>query len=221
MQNGHAKWRFPNLATLHVCEHSPTEHYETQGRRIYGLRPQPQDEGQHLPMMEKECDLSCPNLTRVHSLYKLSQQKFLEGIKMDLETVSAEEFGAGLHGIGLNLLVRNVQSEVAFLSEIFQMTSHRVSDDFAIMAYSGQLFQLHSDATYHANPMLTLLPENPPRGAGIEIRLYDTDPEQAVERAERFGAHILQHPTDKPHGLREAYILCENGYVWVPSRPRT
>ena len=138
---------------------------------------------------------------------------------MDLETISAEDFGASLRGIGLNLLVRDVLAEVAFLSGVFQMTAHRVSTDFAIMAYSGQVFQLHSDATYHANPMVTLLPENPPRGAGMEIRLYDTDPELAAARAIDHGAHILQPPTNKPHGLREAYILCENGYVWVASQP--
>ena len=30
---------------------------------------------------------------------------------------------------------------------------------------------------------------------------------------------ILEAPMDKPHGLREAYILCDNGYAGVPSRP--
>ena len=85
------------------------------------------------------------------------------------------------------------------------------------VTYGDQVFQLHSDATYSANPLLGLLPETPPRGAGIEIRLFDTNPEQAAERAEPFAAHILQHPTDKPHGLRECYILCDNGYAWVPS----
>ncbi|MDO6646849.1 VOC family protein, partial [Acinetobacter guillouiae] len=68
-------------------------------------------------------------------------------------------------------------------------------------------------------PLLGLLPENPPRGAGIEIRLYATDPDQTAERAEKAGHVVLQAPTDKPHGLREAYILCDNGYAWVPSRP--
>uniref|UniRef100_UPI0037D9A10E VOC family protein n=1 Tax=Tateyamaria pelophila TaxID=328415 RepID=UPI0037D9A10E len=61
----------------------------------------------------------------------------------------------------------------------------------------------------------------PPRGGGIEIRLYDTDPEDAVARAEAHGGTILQEPTNKPHGLREAYILCENGYAWVPSQAKT
>ncbi len=139
---------------------------------------------------------------------------------MDLNTVGAEAFGASLKGIGLNLLVRNVKETVAFLETVFGMNAHQATDDFAIMVYGEQLFQLHADHTYSNNPLQGLLPETPPRGAGIELRLYDTDPDQAVERAEALGATILQPATEKPHGLREAYILCANGYAWVPSRPK-
>ena len=105
-----------------------------------------------------------------------------------------------------------------FLAAVFDMKTHRVSADFAIVTYGDQVFQLHSDGTYHSNPLLGLLPDNPPRGAGLEIRLYDTNPEEAVERAKVTDAVVLQEPTDKPHGLCEAYILCENGYAWVPTR---
>lgn len=138
---------------------------------------------------------------------------------MDYETVSAGDFGKSLRGIGLNLLVRNVRATCQFLTQVFDVTVHRLSDDFAIVTYGDQIFQLHSDGTYHSNPLLNLLPENPPRGAGVEIRFYDTDPDAAVARAEAQGAMILQPPADKPHGLREAYILCPDGYAWVPSRP--
>ena len=138
---------------------------------------------------------------------------------MDYETVSADAFGASLRGIGLNLVVRDVKAEAAFLREVFGMGIHRLNEDFAIVTYGGQVFQLHSDGTYGANPLLSLLPEAGARGAGLEIRLYDSDPEDAAAKAEAHGAHILQPPTDKPHGLRECYILCENGYAWVPSRP--
>lgn len=137
---------------------------------------------------------------------------------MDYETVSADDFGKSLRGIGLNLLVRDVRATSAFLQSVFDMGVHRLSADFAIITYGAEVFQLHSDGTYEANPLLGLLPENPPRGAGVEIRLYDTDPEEAVAKAEALGAMILQPPTDKPHGLREAYILCNDGYAWVPSR---
>lgn len=138
---------------------------------------------------------------------------------MNYETVSPERFSASLKGIGLNLLVRDVKAQVSFLEAVFDMKGHRVSADFAIVAYGHQVFQLHSDGTYHSNPLLGLLPETPPRGAGLEIRLYESDPDACTIRAQAHGVTILQPPTDKPHGLREAYILCENGYAWVPSRP--
>lgn len=140
---------------------------------------------------------------------------------MDYDTVSAEAFGQSLRGMGLNLLVRDVAAQCAMLTAVFGMTAHRVSADFAILRYGAQVFQLHRDGTYHANPYLALLPENPPRGAGVELRLYDTDPDVAAGLAEAQGMTILQGPTDKPHGLRECYLLCPDGYAWVPSRPKT
>lgn len=140
---------------------------------------------------------------------------------MNYEDTTPEAFGASLRGIGLNLLVRDVPRQVAFLEDVFGMRAFQPTADFAIITYGEHVFQLHVDGTYHANPLLTLLPEKPPRGAGIEIRLYDTDPDTACRRAVAMGATILQAPADKPHGLREAYLLCENGYAWVPSRPLT
>lgn len=138
---------------------------------------------------------------------------------MDFETVSPEDFGRSLRGIGLNILVRDVAAELAFLKDVFGLGSYRVSRDFAIVPYGEQVFQLHGDHTYGAHPLLSLLPEAGARGAGIEIRLYDSDPDAAVARAEARGAMVLQEATDKPHGLREAFILSDTGYVWVPSRP--
>lgn len=138
---------------------------------------------------------------------------------MDLETVSAATFGQSLHGLGVNILVRDVPGQCNRLIAVFGMMAHRVNADFAIVQYGDALFQLHSDGTYAANPYLALLPENPPRGAGIELRLYDSDPDTAAALAPAYGMTVLQPPTDKPHGLREAYILDPDGYVWVPSRP--
>ncbi|HKK85175.1 MAG TPA: VOC family protein [Roseovarius sp.] len=139
---------------------------------------------------------------------------------MDYETVSPEEFGASLSGFGFNILVTDVPRTARFLETVFGMTSHRESRDFAIMTHGSNILQLHADGTYADNPLLTLLPENPPRGAGIEIRLYECDPETAAAKAEAAGGTILQPPTDKPHGLRECFILCPDGYCWVPSRPK-
>jgi catechol 2,3-dioxygenase-like lactoylglutathione lyase family enzyme len=139
---------------------------------------------------------------------------------MDYDQIDADSFGRSLRGLGPNLLVRDVRAEVTFLRDVFGFTAHQPTTDFAIIRLGETVLQLHSDATYRANSLLSLLPENPPRGAGLEIRLYDIDPDQAVAKANARGDMILQPPTDKPHGLREAYILCENGYAWVPSRPK-
>jgi predicted enzyme related to lactoylglutathione lyase len=140
---------------------------------------------------------------------------------MEYDTVSPEAFGASLRGFGLNILVRDVKTQAAFLRDVFGMTAHRVSEDFAIMAYHGHLIQLHADHTYGTHPLLGLVPETPPRGAGASLHLFDSDPDAAAARAKAAGGHILQAPTNKPHGLREACILCENGYAWVASRPLT
>jgi len=140
---------------------------------------------------------------------------------MDLETISADDFGASLRGLGLNLLVRDIDKELAFLDSVFRMKAHRVSKDFAILRYQDQIFQLHADSTYHSNPLVSLIPENPPRGGGIELRLFETDPDIAAKRAADHGHIVLQDPTPKPHGLLETYILSPDGYAWVASRPLT
>lgn len=139
---------------------------------------------------------------------------------MDYDTIPAPEFGHSLRAVSVNLLVRDVLAEVAFLTQVFALTAHRSSADFAILEHAGQPIQLHADHTYAAHPLLGLLPETPPRGAGIELRLHEADPDHAARAAAQFpDAVILQPPTDKPaHGLREAVILCPNGYAWVPSR---
>lgn len=138
---------------------------------------------------------------------------------MDYETIDPADFGRALTGLGLNILVRDVRSEAAFLTRVFDMHAHRVSANFAIMRYHDQIFQLHADSTYSDNPLLSLLPESGARGGGAEFRLYECDPDQAADIARTMpGITILQEPKDKPHGLRECCILCENGYAWVPSR---
>ena len=138
---------------------------------------------------------------------------------MDYETVPAADFGHALKAISVNLLCRDVAAEVGFLVAVFGMTAHRVSRDFAILLHAGQPMQLHSDAAYASHPLPGLLPEAGPRGAGVEIRLHEADPDLAAERAAAAGGMVLQAPTDKTaHGLREAVILSPSGYAFVPSR---
>ena len=139
---------------------------------------------------------------------------------MDYDSLPAPEMGHALRAVTVNLLVRDVADQVDFLSACFGMTAHQARADYALMLHAGQPVQLHADHSYAAHPLHALLPETPPRGAGIELRLHEADPDQAVRAAADFPrATVLQPATDKPnHGLREAVILCPNGYAWVPSR---
>ncbi|RUS60971.1 glyoxalase [Pseudorhodobacter sp. E13] len=137
---------------------------------------------------------------------------------MDYNTVPAASFGHSLSGLTVNLLVRDVAAEVAFLTGVFGMQAFRQSADFAIVTYQGQPIQVHSDGSFAAHPLHGLLPEAGPRGAGIELRLHETDPDRACAQAEALGGVVLQPTTDKAgHGLREAVILSPHGYAFVPS----
>ena len=70
-----------------------------------------------------------------------------------------------------------------------------------------------------ANLNLTQISLNQERGKGIELRLHGCDPDKARENAKRLGFSILAEVNDKNHGLREVYILDQDGYVWVPDIP--
>lgn len=138
---------------------------------------------------------------------------------MEYETISADDFGAGLRGLGVNLLVRDVASEVDFLTAVLGMQAYRQSADFAILTYAGHVMQLHADPTYATHPLHDLLPENPPRGAGASLHAFESDPDNAAASAEAHGGLVLQAPMAKPHGLRETCLLSPAGYAWVASRP--
>ena len=139
---------------------------------------------------------------------------------MDYETVSADDFGRSLTGIGVNLLTRDVRALAAFLAEVFDLQVHRLSEDFAIVTHDGAVFQLHSDGTYHSHPLPQLIPENPPRGGGVQLYLFGVDPDVTVKKAEAGCHMVLEQPADKPHGLREATILSPEGYAFSPAVAR-
>ena len=139
-----------------------------------------------------------------------------------MQHMDAAEVGRALRGFGLNLLCRQVIPLAKSIASVLEMRVIRANDDYAIIAgpqvAKSLIIQLHADATYHANALPSFLPEPGAgaRGAGAEFRLFDMDPDAAARRAEVAGWYILQPPTDKPHGLRECYLLDLEGYCWVP-----
>lgn len=142
----------------------------------------------------------------------------------DQEFMPAEEYGRSLKGLGINLLVRDVARSAQFARDVLGAAVVFADKDFAVIRYANgptsAEWMLHSDGTYHSNPVLNLLGDSAIRGAGAELRLYHCDPDAAVERAKAHGHHVLAEAADKPHGLREAYILDPDGYCWVPGVPK-
>ncbi len=130
--------------------------------------------------------------------------------------ISADDYGRSLAGFGVNLLVKEVPRTLAFLKAVFDLSPVHATEDFAVLRYGTHEWMLHSDASYSQNPLLSLTGDGAIRGAGIELRLYGLDPDACAAKAEAAGHMILQPPTDKPHGLREAFLVDPDGYVWVP-----
>ncbi|MEM8554421.1 MAG: glyoxalase [Pseudomonadota bacterium] len=137
----------------------------------------------------------------------------------DLDTLSADAMGRSLRGIGLNLLTRDVPALACFLRDVFDATTHQESTDFAAVQHGGMVLQLHSHRTFAAHPLHGFLPEGTTAGAGVQIYLYGADPDTCVARAESVGAMVLEPPRDKPHGLREATILSDEGFAFTAAAP--
>lgn len=133
-------------------------------------------------------------------------------------SLAADAYGRSLRGVGFNLLVRDVPRTVRFARAVLGATSLYDDVDFAALQLNGAPFMVHADHTYRDHPLSGVVAGDAPRGAGVELRVYDCDPDQAEARARALGYTILAGSMDKPHGLRECAIIDEDGYVWVPGR---
>jgi catechol 2,3-dioxygenase-like lactoylglutathione lyase family enzyme len=131
--------------------------------------------------------------------------------------VNAPDYGRSLKGLGINLLVRDLQRALEFATHVLQAEIYHATGKFAALRLKGNDYMLHADETVHANPMRGLLSGDPPRGVGIELRVCNLDPDAAEARAREAGFTVLAGSLDKPHGLRECMILDDEGYLWVPS----
>jgi catechol 2,3-dioxygenase-like lactoylglutathione lyase family enzyme len=129
---------------------------------------------------------------------------------------SPEDYGRSLKGIGVNLLVRDVQRMVAFATQVIGAKALYADNDFAALRYGDSEFMLHSDHAYRDNAVVGLVQGLAGRGAGVEIRVYGCDPDAAEARARDGGWTVLAGSIDKPHGLRECVLVDDEGYVWVP-----
>lgn len=136
----------------------------------------------------------------------------------EFDVEDAEAVGHALTGFGVNLLVAEVARSVEFLRLVLDFAVLSSSADYALLQSGNQYYQLHADQTYSQNPLPSLLPEFGVRGGGVELRLFDIDPDLAEQKAIQHGYTVFLSCADKPHGLRECYLLDPDGYCWCPSR---
>ena len=131
----------------------------------------------------------------------------------------APEYGRRLRGLGVNLIVRDISAALSFQSEVLAAEILHNDLDFAAMQAFGAEWMLHADHTYNNHSVNGILNNRPARGIGVELRLYGRNPDDAEAKARALGFEVLAGTLDKPHGLREAYIIDQDGYLWVPSVP--
>jgi catechol 2,3-dioxygenase-like lactoylglutathione lyase family enzyme len=131
----------------------------------------------------------------------------------------ATQYAHSLSGLTLNLLVRDVARALPFYREVLGAQIIYSDADFAVVRHGDVEWMLHADHTYLDHPLHQVLSNNVPRGTGAEIRLHGCQPDQAEAAARRLGFTVLAKAQDKPHGLREAFIIDGDGYLWVPDVP--
>ena len=132
--------------------------------------------------------------------------------------MAAADYGRSLKGFNVNLLVRSVPRSIPFQRDVLGVRVVYSDADFAVLEHDGQQWMLHSDHTYDRHPLLPLLSDGAVRGLGCELRLYGIDPDAVEARARAAGYEVLQPAADKPHGLREVFLLDADNYLWVPGQ---
>ena len=133
--------------------------------------------------------------------------------------IPADEYGRSLSGFGVNLLVPDIEAALHFQTRVLEAETVYADPDFAVLRGYGAEWMFHADHTYDDHPLRGSLTPELARGIGIELRLHGCDPDSAEHRARELGFTVLAGAMDKPHGLREAYLLDADGYLWVPDVP--
>lgn len=133
--------------------------------------------------------------------------------------MAADDYGRGLKGLGINLLVRDVAASVEFAQTVLGARAVYADIDFAVLGHGDTEWMLHADHTYEDHPLHGFVAGLEGRGAGVELRLHHCDPDRAEAAARAADYTVLAGAADKPHGLREAFILDPDGYCWVPDMP--
>ena len=131
--------------------------------------------------------------------------------------MEAPDYGKSLGGFTINVLSQNLPRALIFQRDVLLADVQHEDDDLLIVRGFSSHWMVHADHTYDKHPLLADTEASPRRGAGVELRLHGCDPDEVAKRALERGFRVLDGPRDQPdHGLREAHIIDDDGYVWVP-----
>jgi lactoylglutathione lyase len=125
------------------------------------------------------------------------------------------DYGRGLTGLSVNLVVRDIAKSLPFYRDVLGMTVHYADADFAALEIAGAKVQLHADHTYEHQPWAQRLAERGKRGLGAEIRIMGIDPDGAEKRARAAGVAVLNGTKDWPHGWRDVLLEDPDGYTFA------
>ena len=128
----------------------------------------------------------------------------------------ASDYSRELIGLTVNLLVNNISKATQFSANVIEAKIIYEDIDFAAIEGFGSKWCFHADHTYDKNPLPNFVNSKDNRGEGIELRLLGCNPDKAEMRAKKYGFKVISNSQDKPHGLRECYIIDNYGYCWVP-----
>ena len=130
------------------------------------------------------------------------------------------DYGKSLDGFTVNLLTADLGRALVFQRDVLQAELLQADRDLLIVRGYGSNWMVHADHTYDKHPLREDSLSSSRRGAGVELRLHGCDPDVTAALALEHGFKVLDGPRDQPdHGLREAHIIDDDGYVWVPDLP--
>ena len=133
--------------------------------------------------------------------------------------MKADVYGQSLQGLTINLISTDLDRTLVFQEHVLGADIIYHDADFAAIQGYGAKWMIHTDHTYDNHPLNSTLQKLTHRGGVVELRLHGCDPDWAQANALEHEFTVLQNASDKPHGLREAYLLDSDGYLWVPDVP--
>ena len=134
--------------------------------------------------------------------------------------MAAPDYGQSLSGFTINVLSVDLSRALIFQRDVLKADVLHQDEDLLILRGYGSNWMVHADHTYDKHALLADTENATRRGAGVELRLHGCDPDALVVRALEHGFKVLDGPRDQPdHGLREAHVVDDDGYIWVPDLP--